>query len=64
MDILLTLPPHFARYLKHHIKEFPPVTAVYSDPEDQKLGSGGGTVNVLWQHGITPVPPSPRPLDA
>ena len=48
MDILLTLPPPFSGYVKQHIREIPSVTGVYSDPEDRKLGSGGGTVNVLW----------------
>jgi galactokinase/mevalonate kinase-like predicted kinase len=61
MDILLTLPPHFAGFLNKHIKDFPSITAVYSDPEDHKLGSGGGTVNVLWKHGIAPASLSARP---
>ena len=54
MDILLTLPPHFASYVRKHKNDFPEVTAVFSDPENKKLGSGGGTVNVLWKHGVIP----------
>jgi len=61
MDILLTLPPHFAAYLRQHPGDFPSVTAVYSDPDGRKLGSGGGTVHVLWQHGMhMPVSPGSR----
>lgn len=52
MDILLTLPPHAAAYVKKHKNEFTGIADVFSDPEGQKLGSGGGTVNVLWRHNL------------
>ncbi|MEI7898149.1 MAG: bifunctional fucokinase/fucose-1-phosphate guanylyltransferase [bacterium] len=57
MEILLTLPENFARYLTRHKKLFPGITAGYSDPRDKKLGSGGGTVYALWQHGLAPSNP-------
>ena len=50
MDILLTVPPGFVEFAKNHPGVFPAVTAMYSDPTDAKLGSGGGTVNVLWKN--------------
>jgi len=55
MEILLTLPPDFARYIRHNKKDFRSVTTAMSDPENKKLGSGGGTVNVLWKHGVVPL---------
>jgi len=54
MDILVTLPPNMAQYIRKHHEDFPEITTVFSDPDGRKLGSGGGTVNVLWQHGIYP----------
>ncbi len=54
MPLLLTVPAPSARFLRKHLNDYPSVTAVYSDPEGIKLGSGGGTVNVLWKHGRTP----------
>ena len=50
MDILLTLPPNFAKFVRRYPKDFPGITGVYSDPEGHRLGSGGGTVHVLWEH--------------
>jgi len=50
MEILLTLPSHFASYIRKHRKDYPGITAVFSDPDENKLGSGGGTVNALWEH--------------
>ncbi|HNW74022.1 MAG TPA: bifunctional fucokinase/fucose-1-phosphate guanylyltransferase [Bacteroidales bacterium] len=54
MEILLSVPPHYADYIRKHKFSFPEITAVYSDPPGQKSGSGGGTVNILWQHGMDP----------
>lgn len=54
MEILLSVPPHYADYIRKHKSMFPEITAVYSDPPGHKSGSGGGTVNILWQHGIKP----------
>ena len=54
MEILITLPPHFAGHVRKHRKRFPEITGVFSDPSGKKLGSGGGTVNVLWQQGVKP----------
>jgi len=50
MEILLTAPLNVAKYAATHPSEFPGITGIYSDPEGTKLGSGGGTVNVLWEH--------------
>lgn len=54
MEILLSVPPHYADYIRKHKFSFPDITAVYSDPPGQKSGSGGGTANVLCQHGMNP----------
>ncbi|MEI7661228.1 MAG: L-fucokinase, partial [Bacteroidota bacterium] len=57
MDILLTVPPHFAGHIKKHKGDFSFISAVYSDPAGKKLGSGGGTVNVLFRHfAVLPLP--------
>ena len=50
MEILLTAPPNVAEYATKNPGRYPGVTAIYSDPEGTKLGSGGGTVNVLVEH--------------
>ena len=50
MEILLTAPPNVAEYAAKNPKKYPGIAGIYSDPVGQKLGSGGGTVNVLWQH--------------
>ena len=60
MDILLTAPPNFVSYAGKHQKDFPGIAGMYSDPIDHKLGSGGGTVNVLWKHGIFPGTPGSK----
>ncbi len=49
MEILLTLPELFANYIRKNKSDFPDIADVFSDPKEKKLGSGGGTVNVLWQ---------------
>ena len=49
MEIFLTLPAPFAGYVNKHKRKYPGITFAYSDPEENKLGSAGGTVNVLWQ---------------
>ncbi|MEI6681798.1 MAG: bifunctional fucokinase/fucose-1-phosphate guanylyltransferase [Bacteroidota bacterium] len=49
MDILLTLPPRHAGFINRHISDYHDITAVFSDPAGKKLGSGGGTVNVIRQ---------------
>ena len=54
MDILLTVPSDFARHIKRNKRNFSGITMAMSDPDGQKLGSGGGTVNVLWQNGFVP----------
>jgi len=50
MDILITAPSGLVAYARKHPENFPGVTGMYSDPAGHKLGSGGGTVNVLWEH--------------
>ena len=50
MEILLTAPPNVAEYAAKNPGRYPGISGIYSDPEGRKLGSGGGTVNVLWQH--------------
>ena len=54
MDILLTVPPDFARHISSNKKDFSSITLAMSDPANHKLGSGGGTVNVLWKNGVRP----------
>ena len=61
MEVLLTLPALFAQYIRKHKKLFPEITAVFSDPEGTKLGSGGGTANVLAPTYLPPVAPSLPP---
>ncbi|MCD8262700.1 MAG: bifunctional fucokinase/L-fucose-1-P-guanylyltransferase [Bacteroides sp.] len=47
MKKLLSLPPNLVRYF-HDLEEVPPEEWFYtSDPEDSKLGSGGGTAWLL-----------------
>jgi len=50
MDILFTVPQNVIQYAAKHREDFPGITGMYSDPPGHKLGSGGGTVNVLWKH--------------
>ncbi len=50
MEILLTAPPNVAEYAAKNPKKYPGIAGIYSDPVGQKLGSGGGTVNVLLEH--------------
>ena len=50
MQILLTAPPNVAKYAAKNPKKYPGIAGIYSDPVGQKLGSGGGTVNVLVEH--------------
>lgn len=59
MEILLSVPPRFAGYIRQHKKEFPSITDVFSDPPGCKLGSGGGAVNVLWKGGFVPLQSAP-----
>lgn len=50
MDILFTAPQSVITYAAKHRGDFPGISGMYSDPPLHKLGSGGGTVNVLWKH--------------
>ena len=50
MELLVTLPAPVADHVRRHKKDYPGIADIFSDPEGKKLGSGGGTVNVLWTH--------------
>jgi galactokinase/mevalonate kinase-like predicted kinase len=50
MEILLTVPPNLAKYAKKNPEKYQGISGIYSDPVGHKLGSGGGTVNVLLEH--------------
>ena len=50
MEILLTAPPNVAEFAAKNPEKYSGIAGIYSDPEGQKLGSGGGTVNVLLEH--------------